>query len=436
MWVESTVGEGSTFHFTIQVSPTDKQPVFHLPRHKKQLKNKSVLIVDDNETNRLILSKQTTSWGLHPTAVATGSEALTHLKEGKRFDVAILDMQMPKMDGVHLAKSIHHLLAEERPVLIMLSSLGQRLQPEINSLFDASLTKPAKPFVLHNTLLELLAGDKNEQQTDEDTKPLLDPNMSKEHPLRILLVEDNAINQKVALRTLERLGYRADVAANGLEALEALQRQFYNVILMDVQMPEMDGVEATRIIRHDWAVEAQPHIVAMTANALAGDREKYLEIGMDDYISKPVRIEELVAALYRCPPLPAGTQLQTKPLPARQQPAASPAVTDTWPIDKTAVDEMLGDSTEEMLSELVPLFFEDAHALLDKLHQALAEEDVEMVAQFAHTLKGSSATLGMLRFSELCRTVEKQAGSGEVEGLEEYVTAVVKEFELIEKVLT
>lgn len=234
--------------------------------------------------------------------------------------------------------------------------------------------------------------------------------------LRILLAEDNAVNQKVALRLLERLGYRADLAGNGLEALEALKRQSYDVVLMDVQMPEMDGLEASRRICREWPEGARPRIIAMTANAMQGDREMCLAAGMDDYISKPVRLEELSRALGQCQP-PNGLSGPARPESA---PVAS--------IDAAVLGEfreMMGEDA----GELIDLFLADAPALVSDLKQALAQDDPEALRRAAHTLKSSSATFGALVLSEMCREVEEIGRSGAVNGVGPQIAAIEAEFE-------
>ncbi len=302
IWVESEAGKGSTFLFTTKVKAGTGQRCVYLSGEQPHLDGQRLLIVDDNETNRVILIKQASLWGMIPQAVASGPEALTLLRENIPFDVAVLDMHMPDMDGLTLAAEIRHLRSQKELPLVMLSSVGNREGHEAEKHFSAFLTKPVKPQLLFNSLMSVFG--KTDLTAKHAPKKLeIDPEMSKNHPLRILLAEDNLINQKVAIRILERMGYRADIAATGLEALEALQRQSYDVVLMDVQMPDMDGVEATEQIRDIWPKEQQPRIIAMTAHALSGDREKYLKIGMDDYISKPVRIQELVQALMGSQPL-------------------------------------------------------------------------------------------------------------------------------------
>jgi CheY-like chemotaxis protein len=227
---------------------------------------------------------------------ATGSpaESLRWLAAGETFDVAILDMHMPEMDGIALGREVRALRADLP--LLLFSSLGRREAGDTDDLFDAYLMKPLHQSQLFDALVGVLLHEAPEQPV-APAKPQMDPDMAARHPLRILLAEDNAVNQKLALRLLQQLGYRADLAANGAEALESVARQIYDVVLMDVQMPEMDGLEATRRIIARWPGDARPRIVAMTANAMRGDREMCLAAGMDDYITKPIRVPELVAAL-------------------------------------------------------------------------------------------------------------------------------------------
>jgi signal transduction histidine kinase/DNA-binding response OmpR family regulator len=301
MWIESEVGKGSIFHFTIHVNKVN-EPLPENPFVASDiLHNRHLLIVDDNLTNRTILSEQAKRWQMIPHCYASGAEAIGALADKVKFDVAILDMQMPLIDGAMLAQIIRNKHNKTELPMIMLTSLGQSLPKEHRALFNAYLTKPVKPTVLFNVLLGLFSTGETAVSTS-NKQGLFDITMGQRHPLRILLAEDNAINQKVALRILERLGYRADVAGNGLEVIEAVAQRPYDVILMDVQMPEMDGLQATTHIREQLTERSQPTIIAMTAHALAGDREKYLGYGMDDYVSKPVRVNELVRALQLCQP--------------------------------------------------------------------------------------------------------------------------------------
>jgi CheY-like chemotaxis protein len=304
MWVESEVGEGSTFHFTIRAEAAPVPTPEYLQGARPDLKGKRVLIVDDNETNRRILVLQTEAWGMAPRETASPAEALGWVRSGDALDVAILDMQMPEMDGLMLAAEIQKERDAGELPLVMLTSLGRQEAGMGEVKWAAFLTKPVKASQLYDALVGIFAtAVREEPDAERLVGSQFDAEMGKRQPLRILLAEDNAVNQKLALRLLERMGYRADLAANGLEVLEALQRQTYDVVLMDVQMPEVDGLEATRRIRGEIAEGVQPQIIAMTANAMKEDREICLAAGMDDYISKPIRVEDLVGALGRCRPL-------------------------------------------------------------------------------------------------------------------------------------
>jgi GAF domain-containing protein/DNA-binding response OmpR family regulator len=301
MWVTSDgIGKGATFHFTIRA------PLAELPPQSRrdfigtqpELQGRRVLVVDDNATNRRVLDLQMGKWGMVPRATESPAEALRWVEDGEEFDLAILDMHMPEMDGLQLAQRIH----ASRPnlPLVLFSSLGRREAGDTEGLFSAYLTKPVHQSQLFDTLVGLLAHGLAPKES-KGVKPKTDPEMAARHPLRILLAEDNVVNQKLALRILTQMGYRADLASNGVEAVESLVRQTYDVVLMDVQMPEMDGMEASRRINAQWPATRRPRIVAMTANAMQGDREMCLAAGMDDYITKPIRVDQLVEALMRVP---------------------------------------------------------------------------------------------------------------------------------------
>jgi signal transduction histidine kinase/DNA-binding response OmpR family regulator/tetratricopeptide (TPR) repeat protein len=297
MWAESAgLGQGAAFHVRAKLPSAD------LPQgHKREfigmqpaLKGLRLLVVDDNATNRRVLALQTAKWGMVPQDSAVPGDALRWVREGQAFDLAIIDMHMPGMDGLALARQIHQ-IAPKLP-LILFSSLGRKEAGDTEGHFSAYLAKPLRQSQLFDTLVSLLAQGAAPKKA-ESTKPKLDASMAQRHPLRILLAEDNVVNQKLAMRLLSQMGYRADLASNGIEAIECIERQTYDVVLMDVQMPEMDGLEASRRITARWKPHERPRIVAMTANAMQGDREACIAAGMDDYVTKPIRVEELVAAL-------------------------------------------------------------------------------------------------------------------------------------------
>ncbi len=290
MWVESEPGRGSTFFFTVKMDAVPSKPRAFAQGARASVVNRSVLIVDDNVTNRQILGRVAQGWGMRATAVESGPAALALLEAGSRFDVAICDMHMPLMDGVTLARRLGERESARGMPLILLSSIGQRPPP---GLFVAALTKPAKP----DLLLEAIARSLGALTRTSDSAHPLAPRVGK-RPERLLLAEDNAVNQKVALSLLASLGYTADVVENGYAVLDALARRSYDVVLLDVQMPGMDGLEvARRLVATQPNPSTRPWLVALTANAMQGDREQCLAAGMDGYLSKPVKKAELGAAL-------------------------------------------------------------------------------------------------------------------------------------------
>ncbi|MFI4887209.1 MAG: GAF domain-containing protein [Burkholderiales bacterium] len=300
MWAESEgLGKGSTFLFTINVPTAEIAPARQraFVGVQPELAGKRLLVVDDNATNRRILALQTVKWGMQSRATESPLEALRWVEKGDSFDVAVLDMHMPEMDGLTLARKIREHNATLP--LVLFSSLGRREAGDDDKLFTGYLSKPIHQSQLYDTLVGLLARDAAPKAAAVAAKAQLDPKMAARHPLRILLAEDNVVNQKLALRLLQQMGYRADLASNGIEAVESVERQTYDVVLMDVQMPDMDGLEASRRITAKRPVGERPRIVAMTANAMQGDREECLAAGMDDYVTKPIRVAALVAALER-----------------------------------------------------------------------------------------------------------------------------------------
>jgi signal transduction histidine kinase/CheY-like chemotaxis protein/putative methionine-R-sulfoxide reductase with GAF domain len=293
-------GKGSTFHLQVRLP---KASAASLPARPElltvELAGKRALIVDDNATNRRILKTQLERWEISAKDTASPREAIKLLKAGEKFDVGLLDLFMPDLDGVELAEQIRKMPGTKHMRLVLVSSAAMREHRQ--SIFDSVLAKPVKPSALHDALLNVLASPKDRKEAErQPERPSVDPELGRRHPLAILLAEDNAVNQKLAVRLLSNMGYTPDIAGDGVQAINALKRTDYDVVLMDVQMPELDGLEATRRIRAEWP-ERPLHIVAMTANAMSGDREACLAAGMNDYISKPIRPAELAAALTRAP---------------------------------------------------------------------------------------------------------------------------------------
>jgi PAS domain S-box-containing protein len=322
IWVESETGVGSNFQFEIPLQAVQTGPIAWSSAGDQQLAGKRVLVVDDNATNRRIIDLQTTRWGMHPVSVASGMHALELLSGGEHFDVALLDIQMPGMDGYELARLIRQNHTAAALPLLVLTSQGMDGARSRELEVAQTLSKPIKSAQLMAALTRVLdrpshAGrPQASSSTGTPSKPTPSDGLPTEsaatpaprktrladsYPMRILLAEDNLVNQRVAILILQGLGYTVEVADNGAVALDMLQqasdKQAFDLVLMDVQMPKMDGLEATRRIRADITAHRQPQIVAMTANAMEGDREACLEAGMDDYLSKPIKPAALAQAL-------------------------------------------------------------------------------------------------------------------------------------------
>ena len=474
IWVESTFGVGSTFHVEIVVeqqqserratsrsSLADLQE--RLSSQATDFSGKRVLIVNSNATNRHILNRYVVSWGMLPTSVTTGQQALDLLARNEQLDVLIIDTQLSDMDGMELVQTIQQRASAKQedqpseqpshPPLIVWTSLLQwgemSRRPEAEHAFF--LARPIRPSSLYNAL-NTIFHQQAEQETVEqpprsarELRSIIDPQMGKRYPLRLLLAEDNAINQKVALRLLEKLGYRADVAANGFDVLYALKRQAYDVILMDVQMPEMDGIEATKRIVQQWSPEQRPRIIALTAHALEGNREWLLEEGMDDYLSKPVRIEDLVQALrnsiHQAPIGPAEENVSpaapaASPLP---EPAPAAQATTNLPVlDMEGLEEFMSlvlGETPENAREFITLYIEDAARLIANMHLALEQDRLEDFTRAAHSLKSSSAQIGAMQLSSLCRELEIRSRMRELEQTRELLAHVTTAYEQVKALL-
>ena len=422
IWADSVPGQGSTFSFTIAAAPA---PDFvSRARHvgaQPQLSGRRLLVVDDNETNRLIIIRQVRAWGMIARETGSPLEALEWIRRGDPFDVAILDVSMPEMDGVELAAAIREKRTPESLALILCSSLGRREAKTEQLHIAAFLNKPLKQSQLFDALAAIFVGAAA-PAAREPTTPTMDPGMAQRLPLRILLAEDNAVNQKLALRLLSQMGYRADVAGNGLEAIQALERQAYDVILMDVQMPEMDGLEASRQICGRWSAGQRPRIIAMTANAMQGDREMCLAAGMDDYLSKPIRVSELVAALTKSAPI---------------KPAGGETVSDSAVIDPDAFDELVASTGGEaaFIGELIDTYLTDAPALFAQMRSALAAADADTFRRAAHSLKSNSASLGALTLSALAKDLEMMGKAANLKGAAAKIAAADVEYVRVQAAL-
>ncbi|HRI65189.1 MAG TPA: response regulator, partial [Polyangium sp.] len=398
--VHSDVGKGTVMRFTVVGNPAPYARPRYMDDHVP-LKDKRALVVDDNATNLEIVRRYLDAWGMKSVTVDSGDAALVALRDPKnRFDCAILDMHMPEMDGLMLARAIHD---EEklRPLpLIMLTSLGQRENGPGMELLQAFLTKPLKPSRLFNTLLSLFAPEEQSRNVAAHLAHLHELPAN----LRVLLADDNATNQKVALMSLARLGIRADAVTNGLEAVIAAKSKTYDIILMDVQMPELDGLGATREIRKA-SLRQQPHIIAVTANATVEDREQCLDAGMDAYMAKPYRLRDLRRALLDF----AQSRNSIAPTMALEMDPMNSSVIFNQTTLKELADT-LGDSSavfDDFLDSSLP----DLDAQVAAVVQSVSA-DAAMVRKAAHSLKGGSGAIGADELRQLAAALEQRAKNG------------------------
>ncbi|MGA9160405.1 MAG: GAF domain-containing protein [Actinomycetota bacterium] len=416
-------GEGSTFHVTFKAEVTDMTPT--ALRRDGSYAGRRALIVDDNATNLLLMTALLSAWGVETTTASSGDEALGAI-QGGGFDVAIVDMLMPGMDGLELAMGLH----ERVPGLptILASSVPRHdvaSDPRWEGAgIGAVIVKPIKASALHGALAIVLDLGGGAVEARAEVGGTLDPELAASHPLRILVAEDNVVNQRLALRLLEKLGYRADVVANGLEAVEAVERQGYDLVLMDVQMPEMDGVEATRQILERWPDGERPWIVAMTAEVMRGDREGFLAAGMNDYVAKPIRPQELVAAIARAP--------------SREGPAAATEPAERAPAVDASVLTRLAESMggdDAFVAELIEQFVTDSPALVKTARHGLESGDADEVRRAAHTLKSNAATFGANELADRCRRLEATAKTGTLDDGLAQIGAIGQELERVHAAL-
>ena len=490
MWVESSLGTGSTFHFTINVQAEPQPAPFALAGRQPKLADLRLLIVDDNATVRRVIAEQVTKWGMSAHCAESPQQALEWLKRGDAFDLGVLDLQMSGMDGLALAMEIHKLPGAAMMPLVLLMPLGLHsdMPGSTHIVFAHTVNKPVKPAQLCDMLARALLSPKKTTRQEPTTKP--GQPLTDRLPLNILLCDDNAINQKVAARILQSIGYEADLAGNGREALDAIDKKAYHLVFMDVMMPEMDGLEATRTIR-DRQKDGVNHpnyqsrivIIAMTAQAMQGDREKCLAAGMDDYLSKPILPKDVRAMIERwgaqalaaapqpvevpeaaadsqtspdagtAPPEPVVPKPTTEtpkpnvdmstptpntpepaPEPKANTPASIPTQSSEPPVEMDRLND-LTDSNVDSIRELVELFLKQTVQQLAQLDAAVRANKADDVRRVAHSCAGASATLGMTRFVPLLRELEKQGASGTLTNAAEVFENAAREFKNIQQFL-
>jgi signal transduction histidine kinase/HPt (histidine-containing phosphotransfer) domain-containing protein len=426
MWAESVPGEGSTFHFTVNVSAVpDSVPPPHAGRLAR-LADLKILILDDNATSRNALFEQCRRWGMLPQAVENSAQAMELLRGKTEFDLALVDLHLHGMDGVAVASQIQKLPSAAMLPMVLLTPLGKKKRgsEEVRVVFAHAVHKPVKPAQLSSALERALLSPHSAAQSPAPVKS--EKSLAEQMPMRILLVDDNTINQKVAVRILQQFGYQPEVAANGREALEMLDAQPFDFIFMDVMMPEMDGLEATRLLRKRQMIggyanyQSRIIIVAMTAHAMQGDREKCLAAGMDDYLAKPVRPKDVRDMIGRW----GGTimhEIKTLAGAPADSPAAEP------PVDMDRMRD-LTDGNADGLRELVEMFLKQTHKQFEQMAAAIRDGSADEVRRVAHSCAGASATLGMTHLVPKLRELEKLGASGVLPEADKLCEAALQEY--------
>ncbi|HEX6107721.1 MAG TPA: response regulator [Gemmatimonadales bacterium] len=433
--VESREGEGSTFWFTANLTAAAAETTHPQRAPVTGLK---VLAVDDNQTTRQLLGQLLTAWEIRHDVAESGPQALERLgravEEGTPYDLAIVDMQMPGMNGFEVAGAVRadSRLASTR--LVLLSSVALRGQArEAHAMgFAGYLTKPIRQSALYDciaTVIGLRAAPAAEpgQRAPLVTRHTLAEARAAERA-RILVAEDNQINQQVALGILQRLGHHADIAGNGLEAVEAVRRLPYDLVLMDCQMPEMDGFAATGEIRKHERPGQRIAIVAMTANAMQGDRERCLAAGMDDYLSKPVNADKLAAILQKW--LPAGPRAAAEAALHSNGKRAEPSANGggRHPINLAQLESVVGPDNRADMGRYFRLFVDSTGPVLTKVAAAVAAQDGPEVARLGHALKGGSGNIGAEEMAALAAQLEAAGRSGDWPGAERLRHALGESF--------
>ncbi len=401
IWVESQVGTGSTFHFTIRLQGVPAEA----PQPNRRLNKKKVLILESNALSQSVLASIVQDWQMTPMAFTHASAALAALQDGGCFDLALLDVQSSGLDAAQLVQQVRQVSSSTLPC-VLVTPVGYPTRTIAGLEETAWLSKPVKPAQLQQMLLSLLGAADTLQQKEQllSRAEIYSSNSG----VRILLAEDNPINQLVTLRMLEHLHYQPDLATNGEEVLHALQQADYDIILMDIQMPQMSGEVVAARIRQTLPKDRQPCIIAMTAFALQGDRERYLSSGMNGYLSKPVQLSQLVEMLNLCQSIHIGPNSRSKPAkPVSLPPAVDPeAIERFW--------SKAGTDTENILQELITLFIKESPGQLRDLRDAIEAKDADATWQAAHRLKGSGFPIGAAAFTQLCLEIEMMGRANRV----------------------
>ncbi len=447
MWADSELGHGSTFQFmtTLQAEPNPPPP---LTGRQPKLADLRILIVDDSTMVTQVVAEQSSQWGLVPQTANNAQQALEKIRTGGPFDLAVVDWNMPGTDGVALAGEIHKLPGAAMLPVLFLAPLGTRAEgADTRVAFAHGITKPVKPSQLLAGIERALFSQKKAVETPVAAPATAPQSLAERCPMNILLVDDNSINQKVAARIVQQLGYKPGLAVNGRLALEALDNQHYDLVFMDLMMPEMDGLEATRAVRERQKngaaypnYQSRILIIAMTAHAMQSDREKCLAAGMDDYLAKPIRPADVRGAIEKwAPEIQSAQPATSSPADAAQLIAATaqaaPAAAAEPAVDLDRFNDMSGGDPA-MARELIDMFDKQTTQQLKQIQDALCSKDASTVGHVAHSCKGASATLGMKRLAAVMLKLEKLGKSGALDGADQFHLEAQREFKEVQNFLS
>jgi signal transduction histidine kinase/FixJ family two-component response regulator len=437
MWAESVPGKGSTFHFTANL---EAQPGARPPAHANRLPRLAdlkILVINQNPTSRNRLLKQCQDWGMVPQAPENPTKALELLAQGAVFDLALIDAHSNGSDNLQIATEIHKIPAASMMPLVLLSPLGKGKPPQESSqiIFANSVYKPVKPAQLSAAFERAVLNPQMSARAVESPKAT--KLLSETFPMRILVVDDNTINQRVAVRILQQLGYQPEVAGNGREALNALDGKPFDFILMDVMMPELDGIEATRLLRKRQANPAYKNyqsriiVVAVTAHAMQGDREKCIAAGMDDYLSKPVRPKDVREKIEKWAGEIAAPSLTPSPNPTNAMNELTEAHAEATPIDMDRLLD-LTDGSNDNLRELIEMYLKQTDKQFDQMKAAIGNNEADSLRRLAHSCAGSSATLGMTQMVPRLRELEKMGAANTLADANKVFAAATHEYQRVQ----
>ncbi|MDZ4816576.1 MAG: response regulator, partial [Verrucomicrobiota bacterium] len=411
IFIESTLGVGSVFSFHIYI---EARPEARLVTVDPFLAGKRLLIVDPVPLNSRVISSLAKEWSMVSTTVPTSTEALKLLNSNRDWDLVIISMNVMDMGGQNLAQQIHEIGKNKALPLIMLTSIRQRQDHlKVFYEFKSLITTPIKKSVLKDAFIEAIDAHVEKPADMRGASHIIDPTLATRVPLQILVAEDNSVNQKVVISYLQRMGYRADLANNGLEVLDALRRQPYDLILMDVQMPEMDGIETTRQIVTHWPKNARPRIIALSASATVAHKEKCLAAGMDDYLCKPVRSAEMQFTLEQWGAKLIKRQTKEKTIDPTDLTSSNEPI-DIDPIFIRELQDMQEPGMPSLLSEIITLFLSNAELVVQDLRRHVQPENATALAKSAHALRGGLLNFGARKLIAMCTEIEEEGNSGHI----------------------